>query len=188
MTTEPLIRHRFSVDEYHRMGEARVFPEDDRVELIDGEIVDMTPIGSRHAACVDRLNRLLDRRVGDRAIVRVQNPVRLGDLSEPEPDLSLLVSREDFYASAHPSAGDLLLVVEVSETSASVDRHLKAPLYARHGVPELWIVDLEAEEVQVHREPSADGYRSVETRGRGERLAPERLEGLEVEVAEVLGG
>jgi Uma2 family endonuclease len=156
-----LQRHRLTVDEYHRMGEAGVLAPDARVELIEGEVVDMAPIGTRHAAAVKRLNQLLLQSVGTRAIVSVQDPIRLGARSEPQPDLALLKPRADFYASALPAAADTLLVIEVADTTASYDRQVKAPLYARHGVPELWIVDLELGLVRFYRAPQEDRYTDI---------------------------
>ena len=177
----------FTVDEYHRMAEAGILGEDDRVELIEGEIVEMTPIGSRHAAVVDRLNRLFSRRAGEHVIVRVQNPIRLGERSEPQPDVTLLRFREDFYASSHPGPEDVLLVVEVAETSAEYDRRVKVPLYARFGIPEAWLVDLEGEAVEVYRDPSPEGYRRAEILRRGSRLSPSSFPDLELSVDEILG-
>lgn len=180
-------RRVFSVDEYHRMGEAGILTEDDRVELIEGEIVQMTPVGSRHAACVDRLNQLLGRALGQRAIIRIQSPIHLSDLSEPEPDLTLLVPREDFYAEAHPTPNEILLVVEVGDSSRSFDAETKAPLYARHGIPELWLVDLETAEVTVHREPTPDGYRSVELETGDAPLSPEAFPAIRLTVPAIVG-
>ena len=165
-----ILRRRFTVDQYHRMAEAGVLTEGDRVELIEGEIVEMTPIGSRHAAAVDRLNALVGAALRGRAIVRVQNPVRLGARSEPQPDLAVLRLRVDFYAGAHPGAGDVLLVVEVADASLDYDRAVKLPLYARAGIPEAWLVDVERPALTVHRAPSADGYRDVREARAGERL------------------
>jgi Uma2 family endonuclease len=118
----PVSTYRFTVDDFHRMGEAGIFSEDDRVELLDGEIIEMTPIGSRHAACVDRLNRLLTSRLGTAAIVRIQSPVRLDDRSEPQPDITVLQSRTDFYEQAHPGPQDILLLIEVMDRSGELDR------------------------------------------------------------------
>lgn len=125
----------FKVGEYHRMGEAGVFSEDDRVELIAGEIVEMPPIGRRHAACVDRLTELFSGQPG--VIVRVQNPVRLDEFTEVRPNVALLRRREDFYSRSHPTPAGVLLVVEVADTSSAYDREVKLPLYARSGVPEV---------------------------------------------------
>jgi hypothetical protein len=160
---EDLIRrHRYTVEEYLRMGEAGILRADDRVELIEGEIAEMAPIGSRHAAFVRRLQRALDRAVGERAIVSVQNPIVLGPRSAPQPDLALLQPRADFYEPAHPGPADVILLVEVADTTQRYDRQVKLPLYARHGVPEAWLVDLEENAIEVFREPSADGYRHAE--------------------------
>ena len=178
---------RFTVGEYDRMVQAGVFREDDRVELIAGEIVEMAPIGIRHAACVRRLNRLFSRRVAERAIVDVQNPVRVGADSEPQPDLTLLRPRSDLYASRHPGPGDLLLVVEVAETTADTDRQVKIPLYARAGVPEVWLVDLGGDCIEVYQEPTPEGYGEVRRARRGERVAPAALPDLFLAVEEILG-
>jgi Uma2 family endonuclease len=179
---------RFTVEEYHRMAEAGVFAPDDHVELIEGEVIEMAPSGNHHASVVDRLNRLLVQRVGDRAIVRVQGPVRLARLrSEPQPDLLLLKPREDFYAHAAAGADDVLLLIEVMDTSVEYDRRRKAPLYARAGITELWLVDLPAGIVDMHREPVATEYRDVRTLGRGETLSPRAFPDVALRVGDVLG-
>ena len=149
----PVRRHRLSTEDYHRMGEAGIFEVGERVELIDGEIIDMTPIGSRHASVVNRLSRLLFAAVGERAIVSVQNPIALGDNSEPEPDFALLRARDDFYAEATARAEDVLLVIEVADTTLAYDRDVKLPLYARHGVAETWLIDVDGERLTRHHVP-----------------------------------
>lgn len=181
-----VVKHRFTVEEYHRMGTAGIFSEDDRVELIEGEIVEMSPIGSRHAACVKRLIRLFDRGVGDRAIVGAQDPIRLGEHSEPQPDLALLRPRPDFYAHAHPGPEDVLLVVEVAETSADYDREVKVPLYARAGIPEVWLVELYAEQIEVYRQPAPHGYQEVQTVRRGQHLSSQTFPELALAVDNIL--
>lgn len=175
-------RRLFTVDEYYEMARAGILREDDRVELIEGEIVQMTPIGSRHAACVDRLTRLLVQAAGDRAIVRVQGPVRLGDRSEPQPDVVLLKPRPDFYVTGHPGPADVILLVEIGDSSVGYDRDVKLPLYARAGVREVWIIDLAATRVEVYRAPTSEGYRDVARAPRGQQLAVQGLPGLAVEV------
>ncbi len=182
-----LLRRRFTVHEYHRMGQAGILGEDDRLELLDGEIVEMAPIGSRHQAAVDRLTSLFFNRVGGAAVVRVQGPVRLGEDSEPEPDLLLLRKRADFYASAHPGPEDVLLLVEVSDTSAEYDREVKLPLYARHGIAEVWLVGLQTGEVEVYRAPTAQGYQEVSRAGRGQRISPVAFPQLELAVLDIVG-
>ncbi len=182
-----ILRRRFTVEEYHRMGEAGIFAEDDRIELIDGEIIQMIPIGSPHAACVDRLTRLFVLSAGQRASVRVQSPISLGPQSEPQPDLTLLRPRADFYVNAHPGASDVWLVVEVAGTSLPFDRTVKMPLYSRAGVPEVWLVDLAGACVEVHRRPSAGRYEEVQRVTRGERLTCQAFPDLSVGVDELLG-
>jgi len=171
MTLE-LTRRRFSVDEYERMGEAGILGEDDRVELLDGEIVEMTPIGSRHAATVKRLIALFSERLGNRAQIGAQDPVWLDESSEPQPDLVLLRPRADFYAAGHPTPEDILLLVEVADTSLRVDRQVKIPLYARAGIVEIWLIDLEQSRALVHRDPSEEGYGVVTEVQPDESLAP----------------
>lgn len=177
----------FTVDEYYQMAQAGILSEDDRVELIEGEIVEMTPIGSRHAACADRLNQFFSERVRGRAIIRVQNPIRLSEYSEPQPDLALLQPRSDFYAQAHPEPENVLLVVEVAETSADSDRSVKVPLYARAGVPEVWLVDLAGECIESYRKPSPKGYGEVRRMWRGEHFSPQAFPDVKLAVDDVLG-
>ena len=152
-------RHRLDVGAYYKMAEAGILAPNDRVELIDGEIFDMVPIGSLHGGKTDRLNRFFARAAADGlALVRVQGPVRLDAWNEPEPDVMLLKPRPDDYQDRHPNAADVLLLVEVSETSLSHDRETKLPLYAKFGVPEVWIVDLRGAAIEVYREPKGDAY------------------------------
>ncbi|OGA04989.1 MAG: hypothetical protein A3H35_21270 [Betaproteobacteria bacterium RIFCSPLOWO2_02_FULL_62_17] len=157
----PEMKHRITTQAYHRMGEAGVLAPDARTELIEGEILDMAPIGSRHASVVNRLNRLLVAAVGERAIVQVQGPVRLGDLSEPEPDVALLKPRADYYRDALPGAADVLLIVEVADSTERLDRRVKVPLYARHGVLEVWVIDLQNALVHFHRRPGGGAYADI---------------------------
>jgi Uma2 family endonuclease len=180
-----LRRRTWTVDEYHRMAEAGVLREDDRVELIEGEIVEMSPIGSGHARCVNRLTALLVPPAEGRAIVSVQNPVRLSARSEPQPDLSLLRWREDFYPEG-PSPADVLVVIEVAAGSLLFDQRVKVPLYARAGIPEVWIVDLDAGHVEVHTAPSGGAYRDLRTAGGGDVLEPPGLAGVTLNVDVVL--
>ncbi|MDQ2729821.1 MAG: Uma2 family endonuclease [Actinomycetota bacterium] len=176
-----LRRRTWTVDEYHRMAEAGVLREDDRVELIEGEIIEMSPIGSAHARCVNRLTALLVPAAGGRAIVSVQNPVRLSPRSEPQPDLSLLRWRHDFYPEG-PTPGDVLLVIEVAASSVGFDRRVKVPLYGRAGIPEVWIVDLDAAQVEVHTGLSSGTYREVRATAAGDMLEPPGLAGVAVDV------
>ena len=151
-------RHPITVGEYFRMGEAGVLDPDARCELIEGEIIDMPPIGPLHASKTNRLTDLLTEAVRGKAIVSAQNPVVLGDLSAPQPDLTLLRYRDDYYAQAHPGPDDILLLVEVADTSLAHDRNTKLPLYARYQVPEVWIIDIPGRHLDVHREPDGGRY------------------------------
>jgi Uma2 family endonuclease len=182
-----LQRRRFTVDEYYAMAAAGILTEDDRVELIEGEIIEMASIGSEHAACVNRLNHLLVAQVGDQAVVTVQNPVRLSDLNEPQPDIAVARPRKDFYAKAHPGPADALLVIEVAHTTLGYDRGIKLPIYARTGVPEVWIVDVDAKVVEVYAKPVGGRYQ-IEKKGvAGDVLRPQLLPDVAAPVERILG-
>ena len=150
-------RHLISVEAFHRMGETGILGPADRVELIDGEIIDMSPIGALHAAIVDLLARHLARSAQASVFIRCQNPLRLDDLSEPEPDIAILKPRADFYTTGHPGPADVLLVVEVADSSLAYDLGVKVPLYARHGIPEVWVIDATTRQTRVFREPVGSG-------------------------------
>ena len=163
-TDQVPLKHRcFTVADFHRMGEAGILGEDERLELIEGEIIEMTPIGSPHGGRVNQLNRLLTQAVGELAVVAVQNPVVLSEHSEPEPDLALLRPRADFYTSSHPQASDVLLLIEVADSSLPTDRDIKVPLYARHGIPEVWIVAIGEHQVLRFALPDQGAYQVRET-------------------------
>jgi Uma2 family endonuclease len=180
-------RRRFTVAEYHRMGEAGIFPPKDRLELIRGEIIHMAPIGIRHSSCVARLNHLLVRRLGERAVLWPQNPLTMLPDSEPQPDIMLLRYRDDFYRDALPAPADVALLIEVAETSLRFDRVVKGALYAEAGVREYWIVDLEAERVEVHREPADGRFQHVERVARDGRVVPTAFPDFVIRVAEITG-
>ena len=154
-------RIRFTVEDYHRMAEAGILHEDSRVELIDGDLIAMSPIGPHHAGVVDELAQLLIPQVIGRAIVRVQNPVRLDDHSEPEPDLVLAVPRDGGYRNAHPGPDDVLLLIEVMASSADRDRDIKLGLYAKANIAEVWLVDLNADRVEIYRSPAGGTYTEI---------------------------
>jgi Uma2 family endonuclease len=181
------VRHRFTVDEWHRMGETGLFGEDARLELLDGQVIEMAPIGSPHAGAVNRLNHLLTTAFGPRALIAVQNPVVLDDRSEPQPDLAVLRPRQDDYAQSHPTPPEILLIIEVSDTTLAFDRERKAAAYARAAVPEYWIVDLTGDQVVVMREPSPAGYLDIRPLGRGHDLSIAALPDVTFEVGQVLG-
>lgn len=152
-TTVPVSRHRLTVQAFHKLAEAGVIREDARIELIEGDLINMTPIGSPHAGIVNLLNHMLTFAVGDGAIIGVQNPVVLGDHSEPQPDLLVLKTRDDYYRLSHPTPADILLLVEVADTTIQYDREIKLPLYARYSIPEVWLVDLTKNCLEMHRTP-----------------------------------
>ena len=181
-----LLKGPFTVDHYHRLAEMGILGEDDRVELIDGEIVTMTPIGPRHASCVRRLVAMLSPLVGSSAIVDVQNPLRLGEHGEPQPDVVLLKPRPDYYRQSHPGPGDVLLVVEVADTSAEHDRVVKVPAYARAGIAEFWLIDLSGGLVEVYRRPAGGEYAEHVALGAGGRLTLPGPGGHEVAADDLL--
>lgn len=184
--TVQVLRRRFTVDEYYRMAEAGILHEDDRVELIEGEIVEMPPIGSGHASRVDQIAQLFFQRLSGQATIRVQSPIHLDQRSEPQPDISLLHPKPDFYANAHPGPQDIFLVVEVADSSAEYDREVKMLLYARHGIRECWLVSLDEDVVEAYRSPAPQGYQHKQQLRRGERVTIEAFPDIELLVDDVL--
>ena len=182
-----LTRRRFTADEYHWMARVGILGKDDRVELIDGEIVEMAPIGPGHVGSLIALNERFVHEFGDVAQVSVQSSIHLDQYDEPQPDLVLVRRRADFYRSALPTPEDIFLIVEVADTTLTVDRRVKLPLYARAGIAETWLVDLPHDVLHVHREPMADGYRVTRTARRGERIAPLAFPDREIAVADLVG-
>jgi Uma2 family endonuclease len=169
------------------MSEAGILTEDNRVELIDGEILKMSPIGSRHVGCVNRLNTLFSSRVGLLAIVSVQNPIRIDDYSEPEPDIALLKPRVDYYSQSLATAEEVLLIIEVADTSVDYDRNVKLPVYARAGISEVWIADLPGDGVEVNTEPMNGAYQKSRRAIRGEILTLEIFPTFKISVEDILG-
>ncbi|MEM9390455.1 MAG: Uma2 family endonuclease [Bacteroidota bacterium] len=157
-----LSKRLMSVNEYHIMAEAGKLTSEDRVELIQGEILEMSPVGTKHVATVDKLTNLLVKVASDAAIIRVQNPVYINDLNEPEPDISVLKPIGDNYADNHPGGHDTLLVIEVSDTTYHYDKEVKVPLYGSAGIPEYWIIKLDSKEIEVHTVPAKGGYKKME--------------------------
>jgi Uma2 family endonuclease len=169
----PNLKRLVSIDEYRRMAETGIFSEGERLELIRGEIVEMTPIGNPHATCVRRLNHQLTLRFGSRALVDVQNPVALPhEQSAPQPDVVVLRPRDDFYKARMPEPGDVLLIVEVADSSVAYDRKVKIALYVEAGIPESWLADLGADAIFAYRKPSPAGYQEVREYRRGEWISP----------------
>ncbi|HEX8774386.1 MAG TPA: Uma2 family endonuclease [Pyrinomonadaceae bacterium] len=183
---QQLAKHWITVDEYERMGEAGIFHPDSRLELLEGEIYEMSPIGSSHAACVKALSFLLNQLFGGTLLVSTQDPIRLNDFSEPQPDIALLRWRDDFYRHAHPVPTDVLLVIEVADTTVDSDRRVKIPLYARAAIKEVWLVNLPAEQIEIYAEPAGDAYQIIQQVKRGEQARAHSISELVVSCDDVL--
>jgi Uma2 family endonuclease len=177
----------FTVDEYYRMGEAGIFDPEARLELIEGEIIEMSPPGIRHMSCVNRANALFAARLPGQAMVSVQNPLRLSRYTEPQPDIVLAKPRKNFYSDKRVSWEDSLLVVEISDSTLSYDRNRKVPLYAAAGVPELWIENLRNDVLIVFRNPAGKEYSTSLSLGRGESLSVIAFPDITFTVDELLG-
>jgi Uma2 family endonuclease len=178
-------RHRLTARDYHRLGEAGILGEDDRVELLEGQLVDMSPIGPRHALAIDLLNRLLPAILGEQAWLRVQNPIVLDDASEPQPDFAVVRHPWSGYPDAHPRPPDILLLIEVADSSLEFDLGAKLELYARAGICEFWVVDLTSNRVLVHRSPREGRYDSITGADILGTLGVEALPGLTIAAAQI---
>ncbi len=179
--------YRFSVEEFNKLGEAGIFDENDRVELLDGEIIVMSPIGTQHAGIVMRLTSVLPSKLGTRALIDPQNPTVVDEFSEPQPDIMLLKPREDFYTSKHPGPEDILLLIEVSDTTLSYDRGRKLRKYAECEVSEVWIVNLKQKTIEQFRAPSGSAYYYSRIYQRGEAIEIAAFPGSEFQVEELIG-
>jgi len=180
-------RHRFTVRDYYRMAEDGILEPDVRVELIEGEILEMPPIGPPHAATVTQLSTQLTLEVAEEVTVRTQLPVRLSDRTEPQPDICLIRSRPDAYRLRHPEPDDILLVIEVSDSSVAYDRIKKGRLYSRSWIPEYWLVDIPGRRLEVYRSPGREGYTEREDVPAGARVSPQALPEVSLEVGAILG-
>jgi Uma2 family endonuclease len=185
--TVQLLRRKFTVEQYHKMLESGILTEDDRVELIRGEIIEMSPIGTKHAACVNRLVNLLAQLLGKRVIVAAQNPIALNDNSEPQPDVALLKPRDDFYATAHPQPQDIFLLIEVADSTVMYDREEKIPLYGAANIIEVWLVDINAQIVEVYQQPIAAGYQHIQKFTCGQTLSISAFPEVKITVNEIFG-
>jgi Uma2 family endonuclease len=182
-----LLRRKFTVEQYHKMVDSGILSEEDRVELIRGEIIDMAAIGKKHAAAVRRLDKLLSAKLQERAILDTQNPVVLDDTSEPQPDVALLRPREDFYETAHPQAEDIFLLIEVADSTVKYDREVKIPLYAENNIIEVWLVDVNQQIVEVFREPANAGYQNIQTFPQNQTLSIKAFPDVNITVNEIFG-
>ena len=162
--------YQFTIEAYHKLVDAGILNEDDKVELIEGQIVQMSPINSSHAACVDRLNYKLRELFIKKNIIRVQNPIMLGDHSEPEPDLAIVAYRKDFYEDAHPTLEQIYLIIEVAQSTEYSDRSVKVPLYGKYNIPEVWLVNLNKKEIEVYQQPIKNGYKLKTLYGMNDKL------------------
>ncbi len=178
--------HPISARDYHRMGEAGILDRAQRTELIEGRIIEMTPIGSRHADRVNRIARHFAKILPDEVVISIQNPVRLDDHSEPEPDIALLRPREKPYSEAHPGPQDVLLIIEVADSSLAYDRDVKTALYARHGIPEYWLLDLAQNRLDIFRQPNEGEYRLRLRPRRGETIVLSALSQMGLELDRIL--
>ena len=174
----------FTVEEFYKMAKAGIFGEDDRIELLHGEIIEMSPIGSPHIACVNRLTRLFNKL--DECILSIQNPISIGNYSEPEPDVTLLKYQKDFYQKRKPKPADVLLLVEVADSTVENDKKIKIPLYAFAGIPEVWLVDLQDNKIVVYTEPVGEAYRQSRQYFPGETVTCGTIENFEVAVSDVI--
>ena len=178
-------KHLFTIKDYHQMIETGILSKKDHVELIEGEILEMSPIGSRHASMVDRLNRIIDRQVGDSAIVRVQSPVIMNDSSEPQPDISVVRYQEDFYEYGHPQPQDIFLIIEISDSTTIYDRDIKVPLYASSGIQELWLFDLTNQIVDVYTNPAFDRYNLIQRQNRNSILLLPSIPTIRIDLSSI---
>ena len=179
-------RRRFTVAEYYAMAEAGIFSPEERVELLDGDVIAMPPIGDWHASRVGQFTNTLPVQLQGRAIVWIQNPVRLDDSSEPQPDVMLLRWRDDFYEGGHPGPADVLLLIEVSDTTVNYDRSAKLAAYAAAGIPEVWIASRPDRCIESYSDPSGDEYATVRHYGAGESIAPQAFPDVMLEVDRII--
>jgi len=175
-----------SVEEYHKMGEYGILKESDRVELIRGQIIQMSPIGSKHAACIDKILSVLRVKLSDeREIIRIQSPIQMKEFTEPEPDITILKPAKDFYAEAHPTPKDILLIIEVADTSYSYDKKVKSELYASAGIPSYCIVNIETQEIELFHQPAEKLYKNIQIFLPGD-IVEFKILGISVEVDRLL--
>lgn len=174
-TNIPVKKYLFNVEEYHLMGEAGILGAKPRVELINGEVIEMDSFKSSHSGTVTLLNRLLGKILGDDFIISIHHPVELNRYSEPEPDLMILNHREDFFTKSHPQPDDVILLIEVADSSQEKDREIKLPLYAAAGIEEVWIVNLQDQQIEVSTEPNEKGYSNIHIYRKGDRIQHELI-------------
>jgi len=180
-----LVRYQFTVKQFHQMAESGILSENDRLELIRGEMIDMSPIGRRHAGCVNRLVNLLIQLLGKQIVLAPQNPVELDETSEPQPDIALLKPRPDFYRNSHPQPEDIFLLIEVADTTIKYDREVKIPLYAEANIPEVWLIDVNQEVIEVYRNPIQGVYQDVQKLVKNQVLSILAFPNVHINVSEI---
>jgi len=186
ITKTSVLKHVTDIHEWKKLGEANIFPPESHLELINGEILEMAPIGFNHAGHVTRLMNYFGPLLADKAIMTAQNPIQLGDLSEPEPDFMLLRPEKDFYTQRHPTAEDVLLLVEVADSSLDYDQTIKQSLYARYNIVEYWVLNLNDSCLEVYREPKDSLYQKKDTLHKGDEITLSLLKSLKIKVGEIL--
>lgn len=186
IATTDVRKHLTDINEWQRLGEANIFPPESRLELIEGEILEMAPIGCNHSGHLNRINKLFTILTANYAETSVQNPLRLGDLSEPEPDFMLLKPSDDFYCSRHPNADDVLLLIEVADSSLIFDQNQKLRLYARYNIPEYWLMNLNDNCVEVYRQPHGECYGEKTTLRDGDSVTLSQLNQITINIADIL--
>lgn len=182
-----LLRKKFTITEFEQMAETGIIKDEDRFELIEGELIDMGKIGNRHAACVRRLLRLLTQVIADQAIIDVQNPIQLGNYSQPQPDLAILSRKNDYYEAAHPTPEDIFLLVEVADTTIETDREIKIPLYAKHNIIEVWLINLNREVVEVYSQSNLNSYTEEKIFTKGQIISPISFPEININVDKIFG-
>jgi Uma2 family endonuclease len=178
-------KYCFNVAQYYKMAEVGILGVEQRTELIEGEIIQMSPIGAKHAGTINRLTRVLSPLVSNQAIISIQNSIRLNTNSEPQPDLAILRFRDDCYTDCHPTPADIFLLIEVSDSTLKYDREIKVPLYAKAGIPEVWIANIEAQLFEVYRSPSQDSYQKIQSYSKGEVIQIEMLADIAIAIDEI---
>ena len=178
-------KYPITINHFQKMIERGIFEEDEHIELIEGELIAMAPIGPDHSSKTRKLNRQFSQKIGDLALVDMQNPIVLDDHSEPEPDLALLRPRDDFYETANPTAKDVLLLVEVADSSLNYDKKTKIPLYARQGIPEVWLINVPNRQVEIYLKPSPEGYRQILIPEKQECISPTLLPSVSIKVSDI---
>jgi Uma2 family endonuclease len=186
LATATVRKHLTDIYEWQKLGEANIFPPGSHIELIEGEILEMAPIGFNHSGHLNRINKLFSRLIPDDVVISVQNPLQLGDLSEPEPDFMLLKPHNDFYSSRHPTADDVLLLIEVADSSLSFDQNQKLRLYARFNIPEYWLMNLNDACVEVYRQPHGECYGEKTTLRVGDTVTLSQLNQVTINIADIL--